>query len=167
MKGEKGVAMVVAITLIGLLSSLGLYLILESGTSSRISKSMIRSEEAFNLADGGSQLGIYCISKSPPSPSFGQLQSTSIQTIPTTQLYKYMQAATLGSGGSTGTYTPTIDYVGRKSTPPPGWMLNWQGYSNFYSLTYRARGQGSIPLPASQGGAAQSRVSSVALRVMR
>ena len=161
MKDEKGIAMVLAITLTGLLSSLGLYLIMESGTSYRITKAMVRSESALNLADGGTQLGMRCINRNTPSPGFQQLTNPTIQ--PIGGLPSYMTAP-LSLGG--GTIARSVDYVGYNTTPPPGWMLNWQGYSSFHSLHYRSRGQASIPLPASQGNA-QSNVSVLALKVTR
>ena len=161
MKDEKGIAMVLAITLIGLLSSMGLYLIMESSTSYRITKSMVRSESAFNLADGGAQLGLRCIRSSPPTPGYQQLTSSTTQPMQD-RLPGFMVVQNV-SGGSV---TPTVEHVGYKRTPPPGWMINWQGYSAFHSVFYRSRGQAAIPLPAAQGNA-QSRVSILVLKVTR
>jgi Tfp pilus assembly protein PilX len=161
MKNEKGLAMVLAITLIGLLSSLGMYLIVESGTSFRITKAMERSEQAFNMAEAALQLGLRCIRNSPPSPSFTQLQSTTTVEIPV-GYPSFMKSQSFGGG----TITPYVDYVGYRTTPPPGWMLNWQGYSSFYGLYFQSRGQSQISLPGSQGSS-QSRIVSFALKVTR
>lgn len=161
MKDEKGIAMVLALTLIGLLSSMGLYLIMESGTSYRITKSMVRSECVFNLADGAVQLGLRCITTSAPSPTYQQLSNAVIQPI-TAGLPSYMVNQNLGQGS----FSPTLNYVGYTTTPPPGWMMNWQGYSSFYSLYYNSRGQATIPLPNSQGNAL-SNVSVLALKVSK
>jgi hypothetical protein len=162
MKDERGMAMILAITLIGLLSSLGLYLILESGSSYRATKSMVRTESVFNIAEGGVQLGLRCIGNHAPSPSYTELVSSDILPV-RKGLPAFMVEQAIGGG----TLLPTIDYVGYKTTPPPGWMINWQGYSSFHSLFFRSRTQASIPLPASQGGNAVSRISSFALKVTR
>lgn len=161
MRSERGIAMVLAITLMGLLSSLGIYLVVGSGTSYRISKAMQRSEIAFNMADAAVQLSLRAIRNSPPSPSFGQLNSTDMQPI-TDGLPSYVSQQNLGGGA----VTPNIDYVGYKTSPPAGWMINWQGYSSFHSMYLRARGTASIPLPTSQGNA-QSAVSALSLKVTR
>lgn len=160
MKDEKGIAMILAITLTGLLSSLGLYLIIESGTSYRVTKSMVRTESVFNLADGGVQLGLRCISNSAPSPAYAELSSPEIQSIQ--NMPSYMAVQSFGGGS----VMPSVDYIGHKTTPPPGWMLNWQGYSSFFSLDYRSHGQATIPLPNSQGNAL-SRAGALVLKVVR
>ena len=167
MKDERGIAMVLAISLIGLLSSLGLYLIMESGTAYRTTKSMVRSETAFNLADGGVQLGLHCISTSAPSPSYAELSNPVIQSIQK-GLPSYMTAQSVGDspGEKKPTVTPSIDYVGYKTTPPAGWMVNWQGNSSFYSLYYRSRGQAAVPISESQASAL-SRVGALVLKVTR
>jgi Tfp pilus assembly protein PilX len=70
MRNEKGIAMVLAVSLIGLLTSLAVYLMAESGTSYRITKAMNRYESCFNLAEAGLQLGLRCVRRSAPSPSY-------------------------------------------------------------------------------------------------
>ena len=161
MRSEKGIAMVLALSLIGLLSSLGLYLIMGSMTSYRTTSAMQRSESAFNLAEAATQLGLRCLFKSSPSPSFLELNSSTILPVQTGLDYMAPQS---NLGG--GTIIPNVDYIGYKITPPPGWMLNWQGNSSFYSLYLRSRGQASITLPASKG-ATQSTVTALVLNVTK
>jgi len=158
---QRGIAMVLAISLVGLLSSLGVYLIWESGTAFRMTKAMNRYESAFNLAEAALQLGLRCIRRSAPSPNFQQLNSGTVQTI-SEGVPSYIAAQSMGQG----TITPRIDYLGYRTTPPPGWMLNWQGYSSFHGLYYRPVGQGSVPLPSGKGNA-QSTVGAVTLKVAR
>jgi len=162
MRNEKGIAMVLAISLTGMLSCLGLYMIMGSTVSYRTSKALQRSESAFYLAEGASQLGLRCLFRSPPSPAFEQLNSATILPI-TGGLPAYVKQQTLGGG----TITPSIDYIGYKTTPPPGWMLNWQGSSSFYSLYLRSTGQSAITTRATQGGTAQSTITALVLNVTR
>lgn len=161
MKSEQGIAMVLAMTLLGLLSSLGIYLVLGSGTSYRIAKSAQRVESSMNLADSAVQLGLRCVKKSPPSPSYLELTSEAIQPV-TAGLPTYMKQQSLGAG----VLTPYIDYIGYKSTPPPGWMINWQGYSSFYSLYLRARGTATITVTTAQGNT-QATASCLVVKVTR
>jgi hypothetical protein len=51
----------------------------------------------------------------------------------------YMSQQTLGDDDDT-VVVPGVDFVGYRTTPPPGWMLNWQGYSSFHGVFYRPSG---------------------------
>jgi|WetSurMetagenome_2_1015567.scaffolds.fasta_scaffold05061_7 hypothetical protein len=161
---EKGLAMVLAITLVGLLSSLGVYLILQSSAALRMTKAMGRHEVAVNMAEAGLQLGLRCIRSSPPSPSYEQLTTSNSTTIkPITEgIPTYIGKQNFGAGS----IDPRIDYIGYRTTPPAGWMLNWQGYSSFHGVYYRSVGEARIPLPAIQGDT-NSILSTLALRVSR
>lgn len=164
LRNEKGLAMVLAITLVGLLSSLGIYLILQSGAALRMTKAMVRHETAINLAEAGLQLGLRCIRSAPPSPSYEQLTTSNSTTIrPITEgIPSYLARQNFGAGS----ISPRIDYIGYRTTPPAGWMLNWQGYSSFHAVYYRSMGDARIPLPAELGDT-QSLLSTLALRVNR
>jgi hypothetical protein len=161
---EKGLAMVLAITLVGLLSSLGIYLILQSGAALRMTKAMARHETAMNLAEAGLQLGLRCVRSSPPSPTYEQLTTSNSNTIkPITEgIPSYLAKQNFGAGS----IDPRIDYIGYRTTPPAGWMLNWQGYSSFHAVYYRSVGDARIPLPTTQGDT-HSVLSNLALRVNR
>lgn len=160
-RNQRGLALVLAVSLVGLLSSLGVYLIWESGTAFRMTKAMARYESAFNLAEAALQLGLRCVRRSAPSPGFQQINSATVQTIQD-GIPDYISSQSLGQG----TITPRIDYLGYSTTPPPGWMLNWQGYSSFHGVYYRPVGQGIIPLPSTRGNA-QSTVAAITLKVAR
>lgn len=164
LKDDKGIAMVLSVCLIGILSSLGVWLILQSGTASRVTKATTRHETAFNLADGGLQMAMRCIRTGTPSPNYQQLTSTANAiTAITNGLPSYIAQTNLGAG----TMTPEIRYVGYNTSPPPGWMISKQGYSNYYSMYYESRGTGVIPLPVSQRGNATTAVYSICLKVAR
>jgi hypothetical protein len=165
---QKGLAMVLAITLVGLLSSFGVYLILQSGAALRMTKAMVRHEGAVNLAEAGLQLGLRCIRTSPPSPTFTELASANSGTLKaiTEGLPSYLGKHNYPKSDSKSTIESRIDYIGYKTTPPAGWMVNWQGYSSFHGVYFRPVGDARIPLPSSQGEA-NSILSNLTLRVSR
>lgn len=163
-RNEKGLAMVLAISLIGLITSLALYLMVGSTNTYKTEKTMARHESALNLAEGALQLSLRCVRRSAPSPSYTQLTAgaSSIMDI-TSGLPKYMSAQ---QSAGIGTITPSLGYVGVSTVPPAGWMMNWQGYSSFYGIYYRSRGAGAIALPASKGNA-KADVSVLAEKITR
>lgn len=159
---EKGMAMVLAISMIGLLSLFGIWMLVESQTAFRVTTSMERRQSAFNLAEAALQLGYRCLIDNSLSPSYANLISSApVDKTPTGLAY-------MASGQSLGrgSMTPTIHYVSYTTTPPPGWMMNWQGSSSFYGLYYRAMGDGAIALPSGKGNA-RSVLSALVLRVTR
>ncbi len=171
---EKGLAMVLAITLVGLLSSFGIYLILQSGAELRMTKALARHEAAVSCAEAGVQVGLRCIRSSPPSPTFNELSGTASGNIMAISegLPSYMGTKSYPENPPStwtaplGTVTSRIDYIGYKTTPPAGWMLNWQGYSSFHGVFFRPVGNASIPLATSQEFA-NSVLSTLTLRVSR
>lgn len=152
-RDEKGIAMVLAITLVGLMASLGLYLILGSDASFRMTKAMNRYESAFNLAEGGVQLGLGCVRHNAPAPTFNQIMGGGPlpSTFPAAELPAYMQYP-VAIPGSPGTISNFLDYLGYRTTPPPGWMLNRQGAGKFHGIFYRPRTEGRIVLPTKGTG---------------
>lgn len=157
--------MVLAISLVGLVSSLALYLMMGSNNAYKTSKTIARHESALNLAEAALQLSLRCIRRSAPSPNYTQLTSvgsSSTVSAITSGLPSYITSQTAGIG----TLTPAVDYVGVQTVPPAGWMLNWQGYSSFYGVYYRPRGSGVVALPSSQGNATAT-VSVLAEKVTR
>ena len=161
-RNEKGMPMVLAMAMIGLLSLFGVWMLVESQTSFRVTTSMERRELAFNLAEAALQLDYRCLLDNSLSPSYTNLTSnTPVDKTPTGLAY-------MASGQSLGrgNMTPTIQYVSYTTTPPPGWMLNWQGSSSFYGLYFRAMGDGTIALPSGKGNA-RNVVSALVLRVSR
>ncbi len=161
-RNQKGLAMVLAVSLIGLLTSLGVYLLLESNTGFRITKALGRHETALNLAEGGMNLGLRCIAISSPAVTYQELENPDAPAPITTGLPAFMAPQIVGND----TVVPLLDYVGYTNTPPAGWMINWQGSSAYYSVFYRAQGQGTIPLTTARGSAT-STVSALSQKVMR
>ncbi len=134
---NKGIALIVVLIFLALLTSLGLWLNMATVVELRTTAALKNYEEAFNLADGASQLSIRYLSRTtPPSPSWDPRSEGYI----TSGLPSYMQESTV----AVGRLTPKVLYKGYTSTPPPGWMLNWQGYSAFHRLKYVARGEGTL-----------------------
>jgi hypothetical protein len=158
---QKGIAMVLAVSMIGLLSGMGVWLLVQSRSSVRITSSIERRESAFQLAEGGLEIALRCLLVTAPSPSYNNL-TTSTPTEISSGLPTWVSEADL----TTGTATPAIDYVATSSLPPSGWMLNAQGGSSFYSMYYLANGTGAIAISSAQGNSA-SNVSEFACRVSR
>lgn len=159
---EKGMAMVLAMSMIGLLCLFGVWMLIESQTAFRVTASMERREAAFNLAEGALQLNYRCLLDNGPSPSYAQLVSTAPVDITPSGLSYMASEQSLGRG----TITPTIQYVSYNTTPPPGWMVNWQGSSSFHSLYFKAVGVGRIALPSGKGDA-RTVVSALTARLTR
>ncbi|MHC1745022.1 MAG: hypothetical protein AB9873_18620 [Syntrophobacteraceae bacterium] len=138
-----------------------------------MTKAMTRHEVALSYAEAGVQLGLRCIRSSPPSPTFNELSSAASGTITaiTEGIPSYMGTKTYPenpphSTTVQGTVVSRIDYVGYRTTPPAGWMLNWQGYSSFHGVFFRPVGNANIPLGNSQEFA-NSVLSTLTLRVNR
>lgn len=153
LRDEGGMAMVLAICLTGLLSLLGMWLLLQSKTAFRVSTATTRYESVLNLAEAALNLGLRCIKMNTPLPSSAHL-NTSIPKALNVSSPSY--AARRLNGGQV---TPQIYYSGYDKNPNPGWMLNWQGYSAFHNVHYMCRGEGRIELPSSQGDATTAVVS--------
>jgi hypothetical protein len=161
LKNEKGFAMVLALSMIGLLTLFGVWMLVEGQTSFRVTASMERRESAFNLAEAALQLDYRCLIESAPSPSYAALVGPPY-LLPLTGLSYMLPGQQLGKG----TITPTIWYISYSTIPPPGWMVNWQGSSSFYTLYYQPKGEGTIPLPSNKGNATTT-VSALTSRVNR
>lgn len=158
---EKGFALVLAVSMIGLLALFGVWMLVESQTSFRVTASMERRESAFNLAEAALQLDYRCLLDAPPSPAYAALAGPPYPVTPTGLTYM-LPGQQLGKGK----ITPTILYISYSTTPPPGWMVNWQGSSAFYSLYYQPKGAGTIALPSGEGNATTT-VSALTARLNR
>jgi len=147
-------AMLLALTLTGLLSLMGMWLLLQSKTAFRVTTATTRYESVFNMAEAGLQLALYCIKEKTPFPSYVHLSSTVPSAITQTNS-QYMQQTNVGNGLA----VPEIYYTGYDKNPPQGWSLNWQGYSAFHKVHYMARGEGRLPLPPKEGDSKTAVVS--------
>lgn len=160
LENDKGMALVLTLSLAGLLSLLGLWMILQSKTAFRVTTATTRYESVFNLAEAALQLSLRSVRMNSPYPSSAYLNTSVPVAISSAVLPDYVSQTQLGDG----TINPQVYYTGYEKTPPPGWSLNWQGYSAFHSVNYMCRGEGRVELPSSQGDATTS-VISLASRV--
>lgn len=145
LREEKGLAMVLALMLVTLLACFGIWLLMETHSGFRITSAYERIEETFHMAEGGCWLSVRAIdATSPALPS-----TTAISDItPTSE--SYMAAnQTLGKGQITPQTHSARNFY--NSTPPPGWMLNWQGGSAYYRAFYLSKGDAKIPMPSKKG----------------
>jgi hypothetical protein len=171
-KNEKGVAMLLAVSMIGLLSVMGIWLLLESRNSIRITSSLERRESVFHYAEGGLRIGMRCLIDSTPSPSYLNITNTSNNSLPSlidpaaSGMPSYMTVPSTPNQGK-AYMTSALQYAGYSSLPAPGWMLNAQGSTAYHSLYYKALGTGEVPLPSSAGGEAKSQVSQFVVKVSR
>lgn len=149
LKDRKGMAMVLAISIAGLLSMMGLWMVLQSKTAFRVTTATTRYESVFNLAEAALQLSLRTVRMKTPFPSSAHISSSVPVAISTSVLPNYANESTLGDG----IIKPEVYYIGYDKNPPAGWSLNWQGYSAFHNVNYMCRGEGKVELPSSQGDA--------------
>jgi len=154
---QKGLAMILVVSLIGLLSVIGVWLIQESGLSHRMTSAMVRSQSAFNQAEGGLQLGIRCVKKEPPYVGINELRSDNGTKM--TDVPDYIQTPPTHLHASLEIWCVDVD-----TSPPPGWGMNKQAYSGYYTVYYRPESEGTA---ASRKGTARTRLYSLTGLVTR
>ncbi len=147
--------MVLALSLAGLLSLLGIWAVLQTKTAFRVTAATTRYESVFNLAEAALQLSLRSVRMNTPFPSSAHLNSSVPVAISSNVLPDYAAETSL----SGGTVRPEVFYTGYDKNPPPGWSLNWAGYSAFHSVNYMCRGEGRVALPSSQGDATTAVIS--------
>lgn len=157
MRDEKGLAIVLALMLVTLLACFGMWLMLETRSGFKITSANQRMEENFHQAEGACWLSIRAI-------------DTNLIELPTTTPISEVTPASLTPNQALGSgkITPKI-YSARdfyNTTPPPGWMMNWQGGSGYYRSHYLTRGQSDIALPSTKGNS-QSVLYNLAEKVSR
>ncbi len=139
---QKGIALITTIIFLALLTFIGILAVNQSTTGIKISAALKRYDLTFNLADGATSMAIRCRkSCTPHSPNW----KPTVQGEVTSGLPSYMQETNLPSLPHKPKYKPSIEWKGYDTTPLPGWMLNWQGYSAFHRVHYLAKGKGEIP----------------------
>lgn len=137
--------MVLALMLVTLLACFGIWLLMETHSGFRITSAYERIEETFHMAEGGCWLSVRAIdTTSIPLPS----DSTLKEVTPTSESYMAANQA-LGKGKTTPEIRSARDFF--NTTPPPGWMMNWQGGSAYYRSFYLNKGIGEIQMPSSKG----------------
>jgi len=144
-ENEKGIAVVLVMIFMVLLTSLGIWLSMTSTIELKTTSALRGHEEAFNLGDGASQLSLRYLGKnSPPSPNWNPTVEGQI----TSNLPSYLNEKTF-QGGKKKLH-PKIFYKGYSTNPGAGWGTNKRGYSGFYKLKYTAEGIGELPAKGSK-----------------
>uniref|UniRef100_A0A832A647 Uncharacterized protein n=1 Tax=Desulfacinum infernum TaxID=35837 RepID=A0A832A647_9BACT len=147
---QKGMAMVLAVSTVALLSLLGLWLVVQSGSTYRVTQSVERRQGTFNLAEGAQQLSLYCLKTLSNEVILTNYRKKSDVT-PSEAMVPYMkpQQPVNDQTQTTKTLTPRIIFL--DSNRVPGWDMN-----KFRGYYYLASGEGVESLPAQKGGAARS-----------
>jgi hypothetical protein len=169
-KDEKGLALVLAITLITLVASFGIWLVVEGQSGLRITRAYERIEETNHLAEGACWLSVRALdAMNLPLPVDGGLlpidasqylplpNETATDWLDEDQNVTSGRYLTPGIKSSRGYYN---------TLPPPGWMLNWQGASGFHRRFYLARGEGEVVMTQARGNA-KAVLFNLAEKVMR
>ena len=155
---QSGMALVLAMIFLVLLTSIGLMLIDQSVTGIKVSSGLRDYDKAFNLADGAGQMSMqYLISRATLDSSDPYANNTA--TVAGLSGTYMDQTHNLSSGSS---YRPGALWMGYDSSPTPGWMLNWQGASKFHKVNLSARGTGSVTTRESN-----SSVESLMVKIQR
>ncbi len=158
---QKGVALITTMIFLILLTLIGVWAVTQSTTGIKIAASLKRYDLTFNLADGATSVAITYLKNYTPLPS--QIwKPTERQEISSEQMPSYMRENTINIKPKyEAIYKPTIEYKGYDTTPLPGWMLNWQGYTAFHRVYYLAKGKGEIP------NKAQTVIRALVLKITR
>jgi hypothetical protein len=148
-QSQKGLAMVLAVSMIALLSCIAIWLIIESKSNLQTTKAYERTESVYRLAESGCWLAVHALDKQNPAlPTTGtNLQDLTPTVLPTEP---YLTLTDLGGGMKV---TPQI-WAGRdfyNTLPPEGWSLNEP--SRYYTRYYLGRGVGVQELSAGRGNA--------------
>lgn len=151
---EKGVALVLAVLLLTLLASFGIWLMAESQSELRISHSNERREETFHLAESAVWLAVHAVEALSISQN---ATSTSITRVtPSSATYAYLNGTQSISNMTSSIFKLSPDIFSNRylynTTPPPGWMLNWQGSTNYHTTFFLCRGRGRAALPDTSKG---------------
>lgn len=152
LENNRGMAMVLTISAVALLSLLGVWLVVQSGSTYRITQSVERRESTFNLAEGALQLSWRCLRTESNEKILKDLKKKQDVT-PPSGVVPYMQAnqAVDHQTKASRTLTPRLMFLEAQSVP--GWDMN-----KFRGYYYLAQGEGREILPQQKGGPARSEV---------
>ncbi|MEJ5363715.1 MAG: hypothetical protein WHS86_01310 [Desulfosoma sp.] len=152
LKNEQGMAMVLTISAVALLSLLGVWLVMQSGATHRITQSVERREGTFNLAEGALQLSWHCLQTESNEKILKDLKKNQDVT-PPASLVPYMQSDQKVDNQTkdSRTLTPRLFFLDSQTVA--GWDMN-----KFRGYYYLAQGLGLENLPDKKGGPARSEV---------
>jgi hypothetical protein len=145
---QDGLAMVLAMSLVALLSVLGIWMIVESGNTYRMTQSVERNAVTFNLAEGGLELSRKCLREKSNEDLLRNVKDIRQQqeVTPTGIAYMAPDQEVVPGHPESGMVTPVLIFEGSRVVP--GWDI-----SKFRGYYYRAEGKGVKPLPGSRGDA--------------
>ncbi len=151
LKDNHGMAMVLTLSAVALLSLLGVWLVVQSGSTHRMTQSLERRESTFNLAEGALRLSWRCLQTESNEKILKDLRKkqdvTPVESVPYMQAKQPVDNQTKASR----TLTPRLMFLEAQSVP--GWDM-----SKFRGYYYLAQGEGREDLPHQKGGPAQSEV---------
>ncbi len=156
LRDDSGMVLLVTLIVIFLMLLSGLWLVYHTGVLFRITGSINRYEVGLNLADGASEIGVGYLVKYIPMPEEGISSETEVECPLPSDMNQWQR-----DNGTGYSYRTRIFWENYSTEPPPGWMVNWQGYSRFYSMQYKVVGEGRV------GDFPPQRVSILAVKVVR
>ena len=152
-KNQEGIAMVLAVSMIALLSCIAIWLIIESKSNMQTTKAYERTEATNRLAESACWLAVHALDVGTPAlPTTG----TNLQIITPSESYLTLQD--LGGGMK---LTPQVrsarDFY--NTLPPAGWSLNEP--SRYYTRYYLGHGAGVMEISGGRGHARSTIVNFV------
>jgi len=157
LNNQKGMALVLAISMIALLASMGVWLMIESHSGTRITRAFERMEETFHLAEGGCWLSVHALDTLNMGTSDCATVSSNLPAAPPSYLNPRQQVTDPNDSQKYGYVTPEI-FAARDMyslTLPPGWGMNSEDGTGgkFFRAFYLVIGTGEVPMPQSKGRA--------------
>jgi len=162
---QKGAALITALIFLGILSLLAGWAILQSNTGIKISGALKQYDITFNLADGDTNLSInYLKDHTPTSPQWNPAKEVEItQGVPSYFKTKNSPPPPSRLPQIMARHQPFMKWKGYDTSPLPGWMLNWQGYSQFHRVQYIAGGRGESQVSSS----VQTEIDALIVKITR
>ena len=135
---KKGIALITVLVFMLILMIVAVYLTIQMTTHIRFTSSLKKVEALFSLADGACARAINYLKNNAPLPNKWNLKDTLLID---KNLPEYLNGTE--NLFNTVHFKGKIYYHGYDSSPLPGWMLNWSGYSGYYQIYYEALGNAS------------------------
>ncbi len=149
-----------ALIFLVMLTGLGAGLLSQSLTGVKVAAGLRDYEKSFQLADGACQRSIGWVKA---QARFGPANDDPTQQgIALSSLPDYMKTKIAEPGTTMEKSMATVTWEGYDTRPLPGWMINWQGYSNFFRANLKAEGKGELG-----GREGNSTVSALLIRIQR
>ncbi|MCF8037828.1 MAG: pilus assembly PilX N-terminal domain-containing protein [Desulfohalobiaceae bacterium] len=157
---QQGMALVLALVFMVILAGLGAGLLTQSLTGVKVSAGLRDYEKTFQLADGACQRSIGWVTS---QARFGPTHDDPSQTgSPVSSLPGHMNTKIAEPGANGEKTLAKVTWEGYDTRPLPGWMINWQGYSNFFRANLKAVGVGEL-----DNREGNSTVSALMIRIQR